>query len=213
MINKNDIDKANVHSLESHTILFEQSTNEHTIVGQSEQSHVKRLEKMFELADFSGRTILDVGCGLGAFYKLLKEREVVTDYYGIDINPKMIDECKGKYSEIADHFSVFDLLSENLDRKFDYIIALGVINLDFGGTLNLKMTEKLIAQIHNHAQVGYAIGMTSSFTRKPQEDTFYYKPEDIISYVGKHINNFKLDHSYLPHDFTVFCYKDDFYTK
>lgn len=211
MFDKKLIEQANQLSIELHTRLMEQETDEHRIVTQNERSHALRFLKIMELGNFEGKSILDVGCGLGAFYKLLKERSIKADYYGIDINQRMIQKCKEKYPEIADHFRVHDIIAENFERNFDYIIVVGLINLDFGANINMEMTERLINQVHKHANIGYSLSMTSSLTSKPSAESYYYKPELIVSMVSSLCNNFKLDHTYMPHDFSIFCYKEDFY--
>lgn len=211
-MDKKTIDTANSLSIELHSRLMDQEIDEHRIVSQNERSHALRFSKIMELGDFNGKSILDVGCGLGAFYNLIKEKCIEADYFGIDINPRMIEKCKEKYPEIANHFLVHDIIVEDFVKKFDYIIVVGLINLDFGVNINNVMTEQLINQIHKHANIGYAVSMTSSLTRNPSTESYYYKPQEIISIISGICNNFKLDHTYMPHDFTVFCYKDDFYS-
>jgi hypothetical protein len=55
--------------------------------------------------------------------------------------------------------------------------------------------------------VGIAITMTSSLTRKPHPTTFYYNPLEILAGTFEFCSNVRLDHTYLPHDFALFCYK------
>jgi cyclopropane fatty-acyl-phospholipid synthase-like methyltransferase len=191
---------------------MEQTNDEHKIVTQSEKSHAKRFEAMLRLGDFNGKKILDVGCGLGAFYSFLKEHHISCDYHGIDINAKMIDMAKEKYKSESARFSVFDIIGNDMNETYDYIIVVGILNLPFGGNTNLELTDKLFAQVHKHAKIGYSIGMTSDLTRNPGKETYYYNASEVLKIVRKYVNNFKLDHSYLPHDFTISCYKDDFYS-
>jgi len=50
-------------------------------------SQEKRFEALCELGDFSGKRVLDVGCGLGHFLQFLHRRHVHPNYTGIDITP------------------------------------------------------------------------------------------------------------------------------
>jgi hypothetical protein len=54
--------------------------------------------------------------------------------------------------------------------------------------------------------------MTSSLTLRPAEDTYYYDPAAVLRKIAGFCSNVRLDHTYLPHDFTVFCYTLDLYT-
>ena len=216
-MNYDDIRKKN---LDFFTKSLEESNDEHHAVGQSKLSQLKRFEKMLELGDFNGKRLLDVGCGLGGFYGFLREKCIACDYSGIDINPGMITAAKEKYPENQDKFFVFDILEkrmdetfETLDYVFDYVIAVGPLNLKFETNHNLNFTIGLMKEMYRLAVTGSAISMTSSFTKKPNEETFYYDPAAVLSETAKFCTNVKIDHTYLPHDFAIFCYKRDLYLK
>jgi len=53
--------------------------------------------------------------------------------------------------------------------------------------------------------------MTSSLSKKKNNETFYYNPFEIGEYVSSFANNFRIEHSFLPHDFVLFVYKKDLY--
>jgi len=57
---------------------------------------VKILE-LCEVAD--GERVLDVGCGNGSLIFAISQKADI-EAYGIDISPKMIDECKAQYEGI-----------------------------------------------------------------------------------------------------------------
>jgi len=44
----------------------------------------------------AGKTVLDVGCGAGVDYELLKD---VCEYTGLDVTPKMIELCKQNFPQ------------------------------------------------------------------------------------------------------------------
>ena len=192
--------------------LLEEFKDEHYAVAQSKVSHLKRFEKIMALGDFNNKSLLDVGCGIGGFYEFLKEKGIECDFTGIDINPKMIDAAKQRYPEIKDKFFVFDILEQNMTETFDYVISVGPLNLKFESRLNMDFTIGLMKAMHQIARIGSAISMTSSLTRKPNEKTFYYDPVVLLAETVKFCPNVKIDHTYLPHDFTVFCYKKDLYS-
>jgi len=186
--------------------------DEHLAVAQSKISHLKRFEKMLELGDFQGKSLLDVGCGIGGFYDFLQEKGIDCDYTGIDINEKMITKAREHLPKIAGNFFVFDIIEEKLDKNFDYVISVGPLNLEFDPGLNMDMTMRLIKEMFALAGTGTAISMTSALTKKPTAGTFYYDPAEILSETSKFCANVKIDHTFLPHDFTLFCYKKDLYS-
>ena len=85
-------------------------------------------EKLFDLVDdYSGKTILDLGCGIGVFSKDLsnKAKKVV----GIDISEKCIEYAKSKNnSDNIDYFTM-DINNINLIKeKFDIVFSDMVFN-------------------------------------------------------------------------------------
>ena len=56
-MNYQDVKKTNLNFFANLFVRFE---DEHHVVAQSKLSHLKRFEKMLELADFSGKSILDI---------------------------------------------------------------------------------------------------------------------------------------------------------
>ena len=85
-------------------------------------------EKLFDLVgDYSGKTILDLGCGIGVFSKDLsnKAQKVV----GIDISEKCIEYAKSKNnSDNIDYFTM-DINNLNLIKeKFDIVFSDMVFN-------------------------------------------------------------------------------------
>jgi len=68
--------------------------------------------------------LLDLGCGLGNLYELIKNDKKY-NYIGIDINSKLILECKNRYPE-ANFFTMNEF--ENLDITPDFTLISGVFN-------------------------------------------------------------------------------------
>lgn len=193
--------------------MVEEFKDEHRAVAQSEISHLKRFEKMLELGDFTGKSVLDVGCGIGGFYEFLKDKGIVCDYTGTEINPKMIEKAKERHPDIADRFLLFDIIEKKMARRFDWVLSVGPLNLEFADDANMETTLRLIKAMHDMARIGSAISMTSALTKKPSAGTFYYDPLPLLSEIFTFCTNVRFDHTYLPHDFTLFLYKKDLYTE
>jgi SAM-dependent methyltransferase len=208
---KEHVEQANDKILDFYARLIASSEDEHVIVGYSEASHLKRFNKMLELGDFHGKSILDIGCGPGGFYRFLKSKGIEADYYGVDITPGMIEEAKKRNPDIADRFEVFDILKADYKRQFDYCISIGPLNLNFGTNINEDMNYTLMQQMFKHSAIGFAGSLTSNQSPKQTADTYYYDPAAITNKVLTITRNFRLDHSYLPNDFTIFCYKEELY--
>ncbi len=203
--------KVKEKNLEYFSGLLNESEDQHHMVAQSRISHLKRFEKIIELADFNGKTLLDVGCGIGGLLDFLKERNIKCQYTGIDINPQMIEKAKELHQESKNDFLVVDILEEDYNIKYDYVVSNGPLNLIFEDGMNMDITMKMIRKMYELCKSGMMITMTSSLTRKPNPQTFYYNPVDILGKTFEFCTNVRWDHTYLPHDFALFCYRKDLY--
>ena len=85
-----------------------------------------RFEKLTQIADLTGRRVLDLGCGLGHLYPFLLAKFGEVDYTGIDIMPEVITFAAQKYPHAR--FLCRDILQEDIDEDFDYVLIYGVFN-------------------------------------------------------------------------------------
>ena len=89
----------------------------------------QRFRQFWAEIDFSGKKILDVGCGFGRLAKFLDKRYQNFSYTGIDVVPEFIEVAKKRYPE--HRFFVCDYFNQPLPEKFDVIVASGVLNFNF----------------------------------------------------------------------------------
>lgn len=76
-------------------------------------------------------SIFEVGCGYGAFFEFLKNRQSDNniDYFGIDLVEEMITKAKIKHPEIKNNFYVGDFKSFRFEKKFDFVTSSGIFNV------------------------------------------------------------------------------------
>ncbi|MCX8045017.1 MAG: class I SAM-dependent methyltransferase [Desulfobacterota bacterium] len=79
-----------------------------------------------------GDTVLDVGCGSGAFYHSLKRRGLPVEYYGIDAAPSLIAigrQYLPAYGLAPERLRVMRI--EDMDGAVDHVVCLNVLsNID-----------------------------------------------------------------------------------
>ena len=73
----------------------------------------------------AGEKVLDLGCGNGRLYELLRARKA--DYYGIDVSEKLIEIAKSHYPDAK--FQVADALNLPFsDNFFDRVFSIAVFH-------------------------------------------------------------------------------------
>ena len=98
------------------------------------------LDKILQNAKSDKFSIADIGCGYGRLYEIIKERSLGSkvQYYGFDINQKLINFCKNNKNFENVEFAI----SEFPFKKTDYIIMSGTYNLT--PTNNISLWEDYI---------------------------------------------------------------------
>lgn len=164
----------------------------------SKESQELRFKVLSEIGDLYGKSILDVGCGLGDLYGYLLNSPIET-YVGYDIVPEMIFAARKKYPN-AKFVDVFP------EEKFDYVFESGIFNLpdpDWG-----IFTEIMIKKMFSQCKIGIGINFLSSLSPKKDKDSQYADPLEILRFVSEITNKFSLRHDYKQNDFCVYAFRN-----
>ena len=134
--------------------------------------------------DFSGKSVLDFGCGKGDFYGFLKDHGITVDYFGLDINEDLISLAESKYPEAE--FAAIDIDESALNRKFDVVIICGVFNLRVAG-----IEESMKATLKNlflHCRECMHVNLLTHYVPRRTVELYYVKPEEILEFVIRDIS-------------------------
>jgi len=148
------------------------------------------------------RTVLDVGCGLGAFSPRCWGR----DYTGIDIVPEMVAAASAKHS-FLEFLECNILTPPGLGwRCFDAVVASGIFQLDTGP----DYAPAMIAAMWGYANKVVAFNMLSTGTEDAKKETYeaFYDMDAIVRLCRTFTPFVKADHSYRRNDFTVSMYRE-----
>jgi SAM-dependent methyltransferase len=98
----------------------------------SARTQARRFAVLAEVGPWHGRSVADVGCGVGDLFGFLEARGLQTRYYGCDISPGMVAAARARYPHPRATFEVRDLLARGLGRRrYDYVVASGTFNVRY----------------------------------------------------------------------------------
>lgn len=169
-------------------------------------SQNKRFEVLADIGILSGHTVLDVGCGLGSFYRFLAGKNIKVDYTGLDISWKMAQHANMAIERGS-------IIQGNLDcisgerKRFDWVVASGVFTYGFSDVAGVF--NEAVEKMWRVAGSGVAFNVLSSWadTRTPGE--LQVDPSDILPLCSTLTRRVCLRHDYMPHDFTVYLFRPD----
>lgn len=173
----------------------------------SHRSQLKRFEVLAKVGDLEGSSVLDVGCGTADFHLFLQEKGIRCEYHGCDLVPEFIAAARQK---APGRFYAGDFLDLEFNRQFDYVICCGMLN--FLGQAEKSRAFAVLDRMVALATEAVGVNFYSSLARLPGKPyVTAYDPCQVLAYsLARYSSRLVLDHSYFPHDFTLFVYKKPF---
>ena len=172
---------------------------------RTRSSQVKRFEALLALGDFDGATVLDVGCGFGDLLAFLNERGIEPVYTGIDVCKPMIERCRERFDGEQAIFRVADALEFEPITTFDYVVASGLFGLDAEGARD--RIRPTLERMFLWSSIGMAVNFLSTRSPQPVDGRVYVDPAKALEAGLSLTPSARIDHTYLPNDFTLYLYK------
>lgn len=157
--------------------------------------------------DISRMNVLDVGCGLGDLYLLLKGFDVT--YTGIDINQKLIDHCTNLMygcnficADIHEYSSLYDEYQQP-----NIVFLSGLFNHRREDKQERQFLERTIRKAFEMSTHGIVFNVLTDKVDYFTEHNFNHSPNEIINLAYSLSNCVILDNTVLKYELTVGIFK------
>ena len=172
---------------------------------RTRSSQEKRFEALLKAGRFEGRRVLDVGCGFGDFLAYMIERGIHPVYTGLDICSPMIVRCQERFAVSEGIFAVGDVLQYEPLVPFDFVVASGIFGFAAQGTSERILPT--LERMFDWARVAVAVNFLSSRASAKADNRLYIDPGVALDWGLSLTPSARIDHTYLPNDFTLLLYK------
>ena len=202
-----EVSKHNQSKLAEHYAqLFRQHGDSPEAVQLNSEGQRFRFEKLVQIADLSGCSILDVGCGLGHLYPFIISKVGPVSYTGVDIVPDSIEFAARKYP--AASFVCRDIIKHGLDAKFDYVLSSGVCNNNIQDVDHTRFMLDLVTAAFAHCTKGLGFNFISTHVNFRDAEMAYHDPVVVLDYCIRNLSRkVVLSHHYERCDVSVFIYR------
>ncbi|HET9868990.1 MAG TPA: class I SAM-dependent methyltransferase [bacterium] len=181
------------------------ATPEKRVGWQTAHSQRVRFEALACVGDLRGKTILDVGCGLGGFYAYLRDRRLGVRYRGVDLFPPVIAEAKEAHP--GARFEARNIYERPFPRgAFEYAFFSGVFNVRVKD--NWRYLRALLKGALGQVRKGLAFNVLNAEAGLKESDRFFVHPKELAAF-GRRLGGSRvrlLDH-YHHLDLTLHIYK------
>jgi len=158
------------------------------------------------IGDLHGKTLLDIGCGLGHYYAYLRNRGIMVNYIGYDFMAPFIEVDRERYPEAT--FEVRDVTNDEIVHEADYAVMCQVFNNRYSDSDNTEVVKSVLRKAFGAVRIGLSVDMLSTYVNYRVPEMHYFSPEEMFAF-GETLTPFvRLRHDYAPRHFTLFLYKD-----
>ena len=161
-----------------------------------------RFRVLLEAGDVETARVLDLGCGVGHLVDALKARKFCGDYCGLDLVPEMVGTAKARH----DGWNFREGSLDAVPARFrpDYVVGSGLFNV-----ASQRRLEETVAAMFATTRRVVAFNSLSNWGDRGQRGEFRADPAKVFAFCRRLTRRVVLRHDYLPHDFTVYLYREE----
>ena len=178
-------------------------------LGWEKGKQMIRFDILTSQYDFTGKSVIDIGCGFGDLNKTLK-RWQNSSYFGVDLVEEFIALARQLYGCDGVAFDCGDFLKMDYGQVFDYAICSGAFNVRLRD--NYDFVDASMAKACEIARDGFAFYFLSDKVDYELGHAFHFSPSRILDMAYKYSRNVVLRNDYMPFEFSIFVFKDDSFT-
>jgi SAM-dependent methyltransferase len=169
-----------------------------------------RHTRLLQIMELSSPDVMldDYGCGYGALLDHLGATGQKSDYLGLDVSARMIDEARRLHPTEATRF----IVGTQSPRRADYAVASGIFNVRL--ETSVGDWEKHIADtldaLHAGTARGFAFNCLTSYSDPPRRQAYLYYGDPCHYFdlcKRRYSRNVALLHDYDLYEFTLLVRK------
>ncbi|HZM33827.1 MAG TPA: class I SAM-dependent methyltransferase [Burkholderiales bacterium] len=172
-------------------------------------SQERRFAALAAVGALDGARLLDAGCGFGDLLAWLHARGVRPRYTGLDLCAPMIERCRERFAGIEAVFVTGDVLDYEPDEPYDYVVASGIFGYAAKGMR--ARVQPTLKRLYAMSATALAVNFLSARAASRAPGRLYLHAPDLLEFALTLTPAVRMDHTYMPNDFTLFMYRVPFW--
>lgn len=163
-----------------------------------------RFDKLCQIGDLSGHSVLDAGCGHADFFPFLQKRFPAVTYYGCEQIPELLQVATQRYKRETNVVLRQGDFLDNAMPVTDFVLASGSLNYRHSDD---NFVYKAIETLFANCRIALGFNLLSGGV-EPNTLLRAYPPDEILDFCRTLSTRVQIQVGYWPDDFTVFVYKE-----
>lgn len=197
--------RARDEAIRNYRALYRRHRKGASVAQASIEGQTFRFEKLVQIADLTGASVLDVGCGIGDLYPYLIRRFGAVDYLGVDIVPELVQEAAATHRDAR--FVCRDILAEPLDASFDWVLMSMMFNNALPHDADAFLRQ-MVTEAFRLSRKGLAFNFISTYVNFRDGGLEYHDPVAVLDFCLRALTTrVAMYHHYERCDVAIFLYK------
>ena len=146
-------------------------------------------------------SILEIGCGLGDFYKYLVAKSGIAPISGTILFLSTLPNAAASSPHAK--FEVRNIFVDGIDGNYDTVVMSQVLNNRYQKSDNMQVMRRRLNWHFNTLACSVSVDMLSTYVDFRNPDLFYYSPEDIFRMAKAITPRVLIRHDYRAFEFAV----------
>jgi SAM-dependent methyltransferase len=163
------------------------------------ESQQRKFRALSGALNYTGRSVLDVGCGFADYAVHLTATHAGVHYAGVDLSTAMIDRARLAHPTFD--LRVGNILEEPVREQHDIVSANGIFYLL--GAEAPRLMRQLVEAMFARCHEAVIFNSLSTWASVHDAGEFYADPLETLAWCREISPWVMLRHDYLPHDFLI----------
>jgi len=167
-----------------------------------------RFSVLADVTDLDGKSVYDVGAGIGHLYDFLLERGVRVDYAGCDLSAAMVDCARRRHPGVR--FERRDILVDPPARGYDVVVCSGLfhVKLDAEPRAWCDFVLAMVRRMYAMCDEAIAFNMMSDQVDFRNDRLFYADPGEMLDRCRRELaRHVAIRHDYPLYEWTAYVYR------
>ncbi len=176
---------------------------------KDEASQRLRFEVLCGVCDLNGKSVHEIGAGVGHLHDFMQERGIAACYSGSDLSAEMVDAARRLHPGIS--FERTDILLDESPATHDVVLCSGLFHVKLDHSKRewsafLRQTLRRMYEM-SHSAIAFNLMSEQVDFRAPQ--LFYADASEVLEFCREELSPFVvLRDDYPLYEFTIYVYRN-----